>query len=66
MTDSESRLAAESARWRQLDALMTRIEADMRAAAANLEFEKAATLRDQIKTLRQPGLALAGVEAPGA
>jgi excinuclease UvrABC nuclease subunit len=38
----------------------------MRAAAANLEFEKAATLRDRIKVLRQPGLALAGVGAPGA
>jgi general secretion pathway protein J len=32
MTDSESRLAGETARWRQLDALMTRMEADMRAA----------------------------------
>jgi general secretion pathway protein J len=32
MTDSEARLAGESARWRQLDALMTRMEADMRAA----------------------------------
>jgi excinuclease UvrABC nuclease subunit len=45
---------------------VSRLEAEMRAAAANLEFEKAAALRDQIKTLRQPGLALAGVEAPGA
>lgn len=32
MTDSEARLTEESARWRQLDALMTRMEADMRAA----------------------------------
>jgi general secretion pathway protein J len=32
MTDSEARLADETARWRQLDALMTRIEADMREA----------------------------------
>ncbi|HXR55854.1 MAG TPA: type II secretion system minor pseudopilin GspJ [Casimicrobiaceae bacterium] len=32
MTDSEARLAGESARWRQLDALMARMEADMRAA----------------------------------
>ena len=32
MTDSEARLAGESARWRRLDALMTRMEADMRAA----------------------------------
>lgn len=32
MTDSEARLASESARWRRLDALMTRMEADMRTA----------------------------------
>jgi general secretion pathway protein J len=32
MTDSEARLAAESARWRQLDALLARMEADMREA----------------------------------
>jgi general secretion pathway protein J len=32
MTDSEARLASESARWRQLDAVMTRMEADMRKA----------------------------------
>jgi excinuclease UvrABC nuclease subunit len=28
----------------------------MRAAAANLDFEKAASLRDQIKRLRSPEL----------
>jgi excinuclease ABC subunit B len=50
----------------ELASHVSRLEAEMRAAAANLEFEKAAALRDQIKTLRQPGLALAGVEAPGA
>jgi excinuclease ABC subunit B len=50
----------------ELAAHIGRLEAEMRAAAANLEFEKAAALRDQLKTLRQPGLALAGVEAPGA
>ena len=32
MTDSEARLTSESARRRQLDALMTRMEADMRKA----------------------------------
>lgn len=32
MTDSEARLAAESTRWRDLDALLTRMEADMREA----------------------------------
>lgn len=32
MTDSESRLATETARWRQLDAMLARMEADMREA----------------------------------
>lgn len=32
MTDSEARLAGETARWRQLDALLARMEADMREA----------------------------------
>jgi len=32
MSDSEARLAGETARWRHLDALLTRIEADMREA----------------------------------
>ena len=50
----------------ELHAHVAALDAEMRAAAANLEFEKAATLRDRIKVLRQPGLALAGVEAPGA
>jgi general secretion pathway protein J len=32
MTDGESRLATETARWRMLDAMFTRIEADLREA----------------------------------
>ena len=32
MTDSEARLAHESARWRELDAVVARVEADLRAA----------------------------------
>jgi general secretion pathway protein J len=32
MTDGEARLAAESARWQHLDALLARMEADMREA----------------------------------
>ena len=32
LTDSEARLAAEAQRWRDLDALFARLEADMRAA----------------------------------
>jgi excinuclease ABC subunit B len=36
------------------------LQAQMKAAAANLEFEKAATLRDRIKQLRSRELGLAG------
>lgn len=32
MTDNEVRLAAETVHWQQLDALLTRVEADLRAA----------------------------------
>ncbi len=32
MTDGEARLSAESARWQHFDALLTRMEADMRTA----------------------------------
>ncbi|HEY7788696.1 MAG TPA: type II secretion system minor pseudopilin GspJ [Casimicrobiaceae bacterium] len=32
MTDGEARLSAESARWQHLDALLSRMEADMRTA----------------------------------
>ena len=40
----------------QLDAYLTSLQAEMRAAAANLDFEKAASLRDKIKRLRNPEL----------
>ena len=39
---------------------ITGLEADMRAAATNLEFERAATLRDRLKRLRQPSPVGAG------
>jgi len=42
----------------ELDAHLARLQADMRAAAANLDFEKAASLRDEIKRLRDPALGL--------
>src|SRR5689334_5611021 len=38
----------------QLDAHIASLQHEMRAAAANLDFEKAATIRDQIKRLRNP------------
>jgi len=42
----------------QLDAYLASLQDDMKAAAANLDFEKAAALRDQIKRLRNPELGL--------
>src|SRR3989441_5161978 len=40
----------------QLDAHISGLQAQMKTAAANLDFEKAASLRDQIKRLRNPEL----------
>jgi excinuclease ABC subunit B len=42
----------------QLDAHLAKLQAQMKAAAANLDFEKAASLRDDIKRLRNPELGL--------
>jgi excinuclease ABC subunit B len=42
----------------QLDAYLGTLQAEMRAAATNLDFEKAASLRDKIKRLRSPELGL--------
>jgi excinuclease ABC subunit B len=42
----------------QLDAHIGSLQEAMRAAAANLDFEKAASLRDEIKRLRNPELGL--------
>ncbi|HEX9045068.1 MAG TPA: excinuclease ABC subunit UvrB [Candidatus Limnocylindrales bacterium] len=36
----------------QVEALVTRLEAEMRSAARNLEFERAAALRDQVQGIR--------------
>jgi excinuclease ABC subunit B len=41
----------------ELDAFLHSLEKEMKAAAANLEFERAAGLRDRLKRLRNPGLA---------
>jgi excinuclease ABC subunit B len=38
----------------ELDAYVLNLQEQMKAAAANLDFEKAAALRDQIKVLRDP------------
>jgi excinuclease ABC subunit B len=44
----------------ELDAFIVRLEKEMREAAANLEFERAASLRDRLKRLRNPDLNAAG------
>jgi excinuclease ABC subunit B len=44
----------------ELDAHLASLRDEMRAAAANLDFEKAAALRDDIKRLRNPELGLLG------
>jgi general secretion pathway protein J len=56
MTDNEVRLAAESARWRQLDALLTRVEADVRASVPR---------RARHGTLTEPAWSLAPEDAAG-
>jgi excinuclease ABC subunit B len=42
----------------QLDAHIAKLQAEMRASATNLDFEKAAGIRDEIKRLRNPELGL--------
>src|SRR4249920_2196833 len=42
----------------QLDAHLVKLQSQMKQAAANLDFEKAASLRDDIKRLRNPELGL--------
>jgi excinuclease ABC subunit B len=42
----------------QLDAYLSGLQVEMKQAAANLDFEKAASLRDKIKRLRNPELGL--------
>jgi excinuclease ABC subunit B len=43
-----------------LDRRIAELEQGMRAAAANLEFERAASLRDELRKLRDPGRVLVG------
>jgi excinuclease ABC subunit B len=47
----------------ELDAEIARLEAEMKSAAANLDFERAAAVRDNLKTLRGRELGLIGLPA---
>jgi len=59
MTPPVLRETAERFRTQaELDAHITSLQAQMKAAAANLDFEKAASLRDEVKRLRSPELGL--------
>jgi excinuclease ABC subunit B len=46
-----------------LDRKIAELERQMKAAAANLEFERAASVRDELRKLRDPGRVLVGGES---
>ena len=46
----------------ELDAFIAGLEREMREAAANLEFERAAAIRDRLRRLRNPDLVLTTAE----
>ena len=58
MEDREAYLSPD-----ELDSRVEQLQGQMRQAAANLDFERAATLRDKIKTLKSRELGLAGVRS---
>jgi excinuclease ABC subunit B len=47
----------------ELDAEIGRLEMEMKSAAANLDFERAASIRDALKTLRSRDLGFTGLTA---
>jgi excinuclease ABC subunit B len=47
----------------ELDAEIARLNLEMKSAAANLDFERAATVRDRLKALRTRDLGLDGLAA---
>jgi excinuclease ABC subunit B len=47
----------------ELDAEISRLEHEMKSAAANLDFERAATIRDTLKSLRSRDLGLTSLQA---
>jgi len=58
MEDREAYLSPD-----ELDSRIEQLQAQMRQAAANLDFERAATLRDKIKTMKSRELGLAGARS---
>jgi excinuclease ABC subunit B len=56
MEDRETYLSQD-----ELDSRIEELQAQMRQAAANLDFERAATLRDKIKTLKAREMGFAGM-----
>jgi excinuclease ABC subunit B len=50
----------ESLSEKQLDQRIRKMEKEMLEAAKNLEFERAASLRDELKTLRERLMAVGG------
>jgi excinuclease ABC subunit B len=57
MTPADPRDGTETFKTQaELDLYIANLQAQMKAAAANLDFEKAASLRDDIKRLRNPEL----------
>jgi excinuclease ABC subunit B len=59
MEDRESYLSPA-----ELESRIEQLQGQMKQAAANLDFERAASLRDKIKTLKSREMGLAGVRAP--
>jgi len=47
----------------EIDAEIARLEHEMKSAAANLDFERAATIRDTLKSLRTRELGLTSLQA---
>ena len=47
----------------EVDAEIARLEREMKSAAANLDFERAATIRDTLKSLRTRELGLTSLQA---
>jgi excinuclease ABC subunit B len=59
-----TREAAQTFRTQaELDAEIVRLEHEMKSAAANLDFERAATIRDTLKSLRTRELGLTSLQA---